>query len=120
VNGETLTFISMKLTKRFCVTLLVIVYSLFHRSQSGGDNIAVTRTIKRPANSARRIETTDDIRFYLSELNRWVDANGELYLHFDSCYSIAAPFLLYLLKKRGFSNGRAISSANGLQICARR
>jgi hypothetical protein len=53
-------------------------------------------------------------------LNRGVDANGELCLHLDGCYSIAAPFLLFLLKKKGFSNGRALSSDNGLQIGARR
>jgi hypothetical protein len=53
-------------------------------------------------------------------LNRGVNANGELYLYFDGCYSIAAPFLLSLLKKKGFSNGRALSSDNGLRISARR
>jgi hypothetical protein len=53
-------------------------------------------------------------------LNRGVDANGEFSLYFDSCYSIAAPFLLFLLKKKGFSNGRALASDKGLQVGARR
>lgn len=66
------------------------------------------------------VVTADDIRFYLADLNRAVNPRRELRLHFPGCFALVAPFLLFRLKRWGFSNGRAVKSADGLFLAASR
>ncbi len=66
------------------------------------------------------VVTVDVVRFYLADLNRAVNPRQELRLHFPGCFALVAPFLLFRLKRWGFSNGRAVKSADGLFLAASR
>jgi hypothetical protein len=63
---------------------------------------------------------THDLPYYLGDLNRAVDQRGELALFFPGCPAVAAPFLLFRLKRSGFSSCRAMRGAGGLLLAARR
>lgn len=61
-----------------------------------------------------------DIPFYLADIDRSLSREGELALFFIGCPAIAAPFLLFRLKRRGFSRCRAEARYGGLALTARR
>lgn len=56
----------------------------------------------------------------LADLGRLVDSRGELHLLFPGCFALAAPFLLFRLKREGFSRCRAYMQNSGLVLMARR
>lgn len=62
----------------------------------------------------------DNIRFYLADLNRAINREGELRLLFPGCFALAAPLLLFRLKRNGFSNCRALLTAEGVFLNASR
>jgi hypothetical protein len=100
-----------------CLTLLVISYSIFPPSPENGR--CNHRAASEP--SSRDVAVRgDDIRFYLADLNRAINGEGELNLSFPGCFAWAAPFLLFRLKRNGFSNGRVVSTAEGLLLTATR
>ncbi|RNC72258.1 MAG: hypothetical protein ED859_02675 [Desulfuromonadales bacterium] len=57
---------------------------------------------------------------YLAEPGRAVDCRGELALFFPHCPALAAPFLLFRLKRLGFSRCRVRVLPEGLALTARR
>lgn len=56
----------------------------------------------------------------LADLGRLADAQGELRLFFPDCFALVAPFLLFRLKREGFSGCRAFMENGGLMVSARR
>ena len=60
-----------------------------------------------------------DIPSLLADPRRAVTAGGELALFFPGCPSLAAPFLLFRLKRLGFSRCRADLLSEGLALTAR-
>jgi hypothetical protein len=107
----------LKLLKRFYLSALVIAYALITpKSENGGHN-AVEKNLSQPPHIA---STKEEIRFYLEDLSRGVDRQGELKLLFPDCLPLAAPALLYRLKKSGFSDCRALMTGEGLLLCSRR
>ncbi len=64
--------------------------------------------------------TADEIRFLLADLSRALNGRQELRLYFPGCSALVAPFLLFRLKRWGFSNGRALKGARGLFLAASR
>lgn len=58
-----------------------------------------------------------DIRGCIGQLRTW---RQPLHLHFPLAFGIAAPFLLFRLKRLGFSNCRVVASPDGLTVTADR
>jgi len=61
-----------------------------------------------------------DIPRSLAGLPGLVSDGGELSLHFPGCLPVAGPFVLFRLKREGFSSCRAEATVEGLFITARR
>ncbi|HBA87849.1 MAG TPA: hypothetical protein DCZ75_07605 [Geobacter sp.] len=49
-------------------------------------------------------------------MGRFLDSRGELRLFFDGCYATAAPFILFRLKREGFSRCSVRASERGLLV----
>lgn len=62
----------------------------------------------------------EDFAAVLAEPDRLLRPNGTLELHFNGALSPAAPFLLFRLKRTGFSNCRAVITPQGIVLTARR
>jgi hypothetical protein len=60
------------------------------------------------------------LRSCLSNLAAQAAADGNLSIHFPGCLAAAAPFLLFRLKRTGFSACRAVVTSSGLTLTARR
>jgi hypothetical protein len=105
---------------RFYLTALVIGHAIFPpRHERSGNNkkyvseLSSHKQINVPAKAGA-------IRFLLADLNRAVDRQGELELLFPGCLPLAAPPLLFRLKRNGFSNCRVLMTEEGLLLTARR
>ncbi len=107
----------MNIFSRLFYSMQVAGWALFPpRAEKDGD-----RGDKAAAHSSEYLEVErKDIRYYLVDLNRAVNRRQELRLHFPGCCALAAPFLLFRLKRWGFSNGRAVKSDQGLFLAASR
>lgn len=66
------------------------------------------------------IVTATAVAACLSDLERLVDDQGELSLFFPGCFALVAPFLLFRLKREGFSRCRVFTQNGGLVLRARR
>jgi hypothetical protein len=61
-----------------------------------------------------------DVSYYIADFDRAVGRHGELALFFPGCLAVAAPFLLFRLKRTGFSNCSALTTREGLFLTATR
>jgi hypothetical protein len=59
-----------------------------------------------------------EIPFCVADFSRSLNRQGELGLFFPGCLPLAAPFLLFRLKRTGFSRCRAWSASGGLALSA--
>jgi hypothetical protein len=91
------------------ITFLVIVNSLFPAKGKGAPPGAVPGAV--PPGSIPR---------YLADLGTPVGNDGKPALFLPGCMPLAAPFLLFRLKREGYSSCRATASRDGLLIEARR
>ncbi len=107
----------MNFSRRFYFSLLVAGNALFpprpEERVAGGEGGAA------PPPEYLTV-TKDEIRFLLADLNRALNGGQELRLYFPGCSALVAPFLLFRLKRWGFSNGRALKGARGLFLAASR
>ena len=53
-------------------------------------------------------------------VERFLDGRGELRLFFEGCLSVAAPCVLFRLKREGFSCCKVRTSHRGLYVVGRR
>lgn len=60
------------------------------------------------------------VRLYLADLDSAVNRQYECALFFPDCLAPAAPFLLFRLKRQGFSNCCISMTTGGLALYARR
>jgi len=107
----------MELPNRLYLSLLVIACAIIPpRSKRGGqaaDNEIISQHVSVAA-------TTEEIKFFMGDLNRAVDRQGGLTLQFTDCLTIAAPFILFRLKRMGFSNSRVLIKGKGFMVTANR
>ena len=108
---------NLGLLKRFCLSALVTRYSLFPPCQENGGLATFVLTLSQFPHVAA---TKEEIRFYLGDLSRGVDRQGELRLLLPGCLPFAAPALLFRLKRMGFSDCRLLMTVEGMLLCARR
>jgi hypothetical protein len=102
--------------RRLSTTLLVIVNSLCP---------AVRRAPRAGSASGQAPPgytqvPPEAIPLYLAGLNSAVGSDGKLALFFPGCAALAAPFLLFRLKREGYSGCRAIATKDGLLVDATR
>ncbi len=96
------------------ITLLVIANSLFPRKH--GAPRCSPNTIPPGYTPVPR----EAIPACLAALDREVGTDGKLALFFPNCAVAAAPFLLFRLKREGYSDCRATSTGTGLSLDASR
>ena len=102
--------------RRFLITLLVIVRSLFPAGR---------RTLRHgsaavPGESGYTPVPVEDIPLYLCGHDLITGNCGKLALYFPGCAALAAPFLLFRLKREGFSGCRVTVTGDGLLVDATR
>jgi hypothetical protein len=100
---------------RFYITVLVILRSLVPLRSghvpSGVAAVPVSGYIPVPPKK---------ISWYLANLGPVVGADGRLALFFPGCRAPAAPFVLYRLKREGYSGCTATATPDGLLVNAAR
>ena len=107
------------------LTALVISYSIFPpRPENARNNRKATADSATPgifdySNSLIAVRS-DNVRFLLADLNRAINTQGELRLLFPGCLALAAPLLLFRLKREGFSDCRALMTREGVLLSALR
>jgi hypothetical protein len=102
---------------RIKLTVLVIRYALFpHRPEDFSYNRKETAEPSAGHVTVRE----DNVRFYLSDLNRAINREGELRLLFPGCFALVAPLLMFRLKRDGFSTCRSLLTAEGIHLSASR
>jgi hypothetical protein len=103
--------------QRIRLTALVISYALF---PPGMKNAGYNRNTAAEPSSGLSVVSDENIRFCLADLNRTLNPHGELRLLFPGCFALAAPVLLFRLKREGFSDCRVLMAEKGLLLCATR
>lgn len=91
------------LLQRIVCTLQLMFYALL--PPAGGDAANGTAEVQRCEPRQIRGGTT-----------RPLNSQGELRLFFPGCLAIAAPFVLFRLKREGFSRCSVQASSEGLQV----
>jgi hypothetical protein len=110
----------MTICHRLYLSALVIGRALFPPGAEGGrpTGTAGTKRLARPPGYI--VVAVRDVSYYLADFDRAVGRQGELALFFPGCLAVAAPFLLFRLKRTGFSNCSAASTKDGLLLTASR
>jgi hypothetical protein len=101
---------------RLSTTLLVIVKSLC----PAGRRAPLAGSASSQVPPGYTPVPPEAIPLYLAGLNSAVRSDGNLALFFPGCAAVAAPFLLFRLKREGYSGCRAIATKDGLLVDARR
>jgi hypothetical protein len=103
------------MSRRFYITALVILRSLMPLRSghvpSGVAAVAASGYLPVPP---------EEISWYLANLGRVVGVDGKLALFFPGCRAPAAPFVLYRLKREGYSGCTATATPDGLLVKAAR
>ena len=94
--------------KRLSCTLQLIVYALLPKREGGEE---------APWKGEVRSCGPREIR---GGVERFLDGKGELRLFFPVCLALAAPMVLFRLKREGFSGCRVQVSEKGLYVRGRR
>jgi hypothetical protein len=98
---------------KLSATLLLIKGSLFPVKR-------VDSSFSPPENNSTTNIPLEEFSSVFIEINSLLRPDGTLALHFDGVLFPAGPFLLYRLKSYGFSSCRAVVTADGILLTARR
>jgi len=104
----------MGLASQLHATLSLIHYSL---SPPASDSMSSTGT--GDSTNPYTINA-DEIAAAIADMGRFTDSDGSLAILFRDALSIAAPFLLFRLKRTGFSACRIMKVPEGLLLTAKR
>ena len=104
-------------TSELYITSLVIFRALFP-GRSGWGALAADDTFAR--SDLPRSISPAAVAWYLGNLRQVARRDGGLSLLFPGCRAPAAPFLLFRLKREGFSNCVAVADVDGLRLYADR
>lgn len=94
--------------RRIACTLQLMLFALLPRARGAG---------APPEGGEARLCAPGQIR---GGLERFLDKEGELRLFFPDCQALAAPFILFRMKREGFSRCSVLASKDGLQVRGRR
>ena len=110
----------MPLFPRLYLSALVIGRALVPPRPAGGGLTSTADTEHLAASPGYILVAIRDVSFYFADFNRAIGQRGELALFFPGCLAVAAPFLLFRLKRTGFSNCSAVATKEGLLLTATR
>jgi hypothetical protein len=102
--------------RRLFTTLLVIVNSL----HPTGRHAPPAGSASGEAPPGYTLVPSEAVPLFLAGLDSAVGSDGKLALFFPGCAALAAPFLLFRLKREGYSGCRAIATNDGLLVDATR
>ena len=107
----------MSFFARLHFSLLIVRHALFP-----GRRLPGTHTPVPPGNrpSSLRPVSAEELSWLLANLHGALDDAGNLSLLFPGALPLAAPFLLFRLKRQGFSACRVTANRNGLILTATR
>ncbi|HEX2769317.1 MAG TPA: hypothetical protein VHN12_08515 [Geobacteraceae bacterium] len=105
------------MSHRLYLNALIISYALFPPRP---ENLSYNRNVAIESSSAQIALSCDNVRFYLADLNRAINRQGELRMLVPGCFAMAAPLLLFRLKRNGFSNCTALLTSEGVFLSASR
>jgi|GEM_PF-2225370 len=100
--------------------VIIALNSLWPPTQTGGAPLWNTARHRLPAPPGFTPVAPADIPHILADPGRAVTDGGDIALFFPGCPALAAPFLLFRLKRLGFSRCRARILPEGLALTARR
>lgn len=100
--------------------VIIALNALWPRTQTGGAPVRNAARHLPPAPPGFTPVAPADIPGILADPTRAVTDGGEIALFFPGCPALAAPFLLFRLKRLGFSRCRARVAPTGLTLTARR
>ena len=96
-------------------TTLVIRHAILRWPHTRGSADPSPPEIRRRKYGCRWVGPAD-IPVCLGNLCQAVTPQGELALFFPDCVALAAPFVLFHLKRTGFSNCRVTVASDGLML----
>jgi hypothetical protein len=102
------------------MTLLLIRYSLRPASSDESGTAAVFRRDAANLAAGPLSVPAREVAGILGNLGQALDNKGRLHLHFPDAAAIAAPLLLFRLKRSGFSACRVLAGPDGLTVIASR
>lgn len=105
---------------RFCITLQTILWAVFPpRKWLNVSKSTVVNPLVLSSTGYTEV-LPEHAPLYLAHLNAAVNQQHELALFFRGCLMPAAPFLLFRLKREGFSQSRIAVLPDGIALDARR
>jgi len=110
----------MAIFHRLYLSALVISRALLPPEPEGGSPSGTTGPQHLALPPGYILVAGRDVSYYLADFGRAVDRPGALTLFFPGCLAVAAPFLLFRLKRTGFSNCSAVTTKDGLLLTATR
>ena len=110
----------MTIFHRLYLSALIIGRALLPPGPEGGRITGTAETKRLATPPGYILVAVRDVSFYLADFDRAVGRQGELALFFPGCLAVAAPFLLFRLKRSGFSNCSAVTTREGLFLTATR
>jgi hypothetical protein len=107
----------MSILSRLYITALVMFRSLVPARQG---NTPPEMTAALPSPPGCHPVPAGEISQCLADISRAVRIDGKLLLFLPGCQAPAAPFILFRLKREGYSNCTVTASADGLLVEAKR
>lgn len=98
---------------RFKVFCRVVIWALFAGADSGGP-------IPQPDRSGTNVIPPESLADSLAGIGRLANGSGDIDIYLLHCPALAAPFILFRLKRTGFSRCRARADQGGLHLIAAR
>jgi hypothetical protein len=98
---------------------LLILAMVFRYGLKPGKSRGV-RSLGRIPSGQRVFAGSSGLEAFLREPDSFFDVDGILHLYIEQCPVLAAPLLLFFLKRQGYSGCRAVSRDNVLEIHASR
>lgn len=106
----------MGLASKLHATCALAYYSLFPPTAAAAPSAAVTSANNTPP----YIINPSEIAATIASLDRFCDSDGAIALIFRDALMLAAPFLLFRLKRTAYSLCRVTATDHGLLLTARR
>lgn len=109
----------MTLWRKSLGTIRLVSWALFP-SRKKGDSCEPPRAVNSCTAPGRMEVACGLVRHVCASFSSAVDEQGRLEIHFSGCYYPAAFFLMFRLKREGFSRCRAWRDGDGITLTALR
>jgi len=104
---------------RLHFSLLIIRHALVPVKTAWGNCALPASDMSHSAPTPRTV-TGEELAWFLAQPDQALDATGRISLFFPGALPLVAPFLLFRLKRQGFSTCRAVAGRDGILLTASR